>query len=148
MKSKKQLLNLAVVFVISVLMSSLISRRPDGAFLNTIYTIAGIMFSIGMGLLCTLNPDKIKNQSVYFQLKSNIIDVRNIYITYFSVISAVYLAYQIFPDFSFAIEILTIKICFELTYLTAMLNILSILYFILNFIEMQRLNFDIYEKAR
>ena len=72
MNVKKLLLNVSIFLVISVAVGSLASKSPDSSLLNTIYTVAGIMFSIGMGILCTLNPDRVKNDAYYKAIKSNI----------------------------------------------------------------------------
>ncbi|MEG2262942.1 MAG: hypothetical protein RSC68_01050 [Acinetobacter sp.] len=117
--------------------------------MNTVYTISGIMFSIGMGVLCTLNPDKVKNNIYYQEIKNNIIDVRNSYIAYFVLISTVYLVFQLYP--AAKIDLYQIKnfvITAKVSYAVIALNILGILYFIANFIEIQRLGFEISDKTR
>ena len=59
---KKHGIIIFVFIVLSIIFSSLIKEKKTiDSFMNTIYTISGIMFSIGMGILCTTNPDKIKN---------------------------------------------------------------------------------------
>lgn len=149
MNVKKHLINVVVAILLSVLLSSMIGMRPkEVAFLNTIYTISGIMFSIGMGILCTLNPDVIKNQIIYKRVKSNIISVRNSYLVYFAFISFPYLILQIFFETKYIFEIQSIKIVFDLYYATIVLNILSIIYFITNFLAIQKLNFEISDRIR
>ncbi|HHE9207279.1 TPA: hypothetical protein ACPGS1_001786, partial [Haemophilus influenzae] len=48
-----------------------------GNLVNTIYTISGIMFSIGMGVICTFNPSGIKNENIYSIIENNIFKVRS-----------------------------------------------------------------------
>ncbi|MGN6937885.1 hypothetical protein ACTHSK_03360 [Neisseria sp. P0012.S006] len=151
---KKHGIIIFVFIVLSIIFSSLIKEKKTiDSFMNTIYTISGIMFSIGMGILCTTNPDKIKNIQIYMQVKESILSVRNNYIAYFSLISFCYLFYQVFPEFYFGIfdlniAIKKVPIIFTIKYATIFLNILGILYFIFNFIEIQKLNFDISDKTR
>lgn len=107
------------------------------------------MFSIGMGVLCTLNPDKVKNDVYYCNIKENVISVRNSYIVYFTLISAVYLIFQLYPTAK--LELFTIKslvITMKISYVAITLNILGILYFIANFIQIQKLGFEISDKTR
>ena len=78
---KKHGIIIFVFIVLSIIFSSLIKEKKTiDSFMNTIYTISGIMFSIGMGILCTTNPDKIKNIQIYMQVKESILSVRNNYI--------------------------------------------------------------------
>lgn len=148
MNVKKLLLNVSIFLVISVAVGSLASKSPDSSLLNTIYTVAGIMFSIGMGILCTLNPDRVKNDAYYKAIKSNLLDVRNSYLVYFFIISGMYLTYQIFPTASFVVEIRNLEIIFNLAFAAMLLNILGILYFIANFIAIQKLGLNISDQTR
>ncbi|HFG6923780.1 hypothetical protein [Acinetobacter baumannii] len=148
MNVNKLLGNVSLFLVISVAVASATSKVPNTSFLNTIYTVSGIMFSIGMGVLCTLNPDKVKNDSIYKAIKSNILDVRNSYLAYFFIISFIYLIYQIYPDLNYVKVIWKIKITLDLACATLFLNILGILYFISNFIQIQKLGMDISDRVR
>ncbi|EXG91463.1 hypothetical protein NQ666_19085 [Acinetobacter baumannii] len=148
MNVNKLLGNVSLFLVISVAVASATSKVPNPSFLNTIYTVSGIMFSIGMGVLCTLNPDKVKNDSIYKAIKSNILDVRNSYLAYFFIISFIYLIYQIYPDLNYVKIIWKIKITLDLACATLFLNILGILYFISNFIQIQKLGMDISDRVR
>lgn len=140
-------LNLLMV-LLSILTASLMGDAvPSASFLNTIYTIAGIMFSIGMGLICTFNLDRIKNPKFYKVFKKNIIDVRNLYIAYFGVISFGYILYQLFPNLETNFAIKEINIVVNLAYIEVAITVLSIIYFIKNFIAIQKLSFEINEKS-
>ncbi|EPF6035578.1 hypothetical protein OHW45_06075 [Acinetobacter baumannii] len=148
MNVNKLLGNVSLFLVISVAVASATSKVPNPSFLNTIYTVSGIMFSIGMGVLCTLNPDKVKNDSIYTAIKSNILDVRNSYLVYFFIISFIYLIYQIYPNLNYVKVIWKLKITLDLACATLFLNILGILYFISNFIQIQKLGMDISDRVR
>ena len=146
--STKHLTNILLALFLSIIFASVFEWKTiDANFMNTVYTISGIMFSIGMGILCTLNPDKIKNRLIYKKIKQNILFVRNNYMYYFAVVSFSYLIYQLFPDMKYYFLLKNNKIIIDTGYITISLNILSILYFIANFIEIQRLNFDISERT-
>lgn len=148
MNVKKLLVNVSLFLVISVAVASATSRIPSASFLNTLYTVSGIMFSIGMGVLCTLNPDKVKNDGYYKAIKANVIAVRDSYLVYFFIISIMYLIYQIYPDANFIKGFGGRQITFDLAFATMFLNILGILYFIANFMQIQKLGLDISDRTR
>ncbi len=83
MNVRKLLISSTIFLVLSIICASFFENDPKESFLNTVYTISGIMFSIGMGVLCTLNPDKVKNDVYYRGIKENVISVRNSYIVFF-----------------------------------------------------------------
>lgn len=144
----KRILTLSLLLVfLSVLLASTTSARPASDFLGTLYTVAGIMFSIGMGIICAINLDKVRNVKFYTSIKANILQVRNIYLYYFAIISAGYLAYQLAPGFECTVTIQGAAITFRLSLLVALLTVLSIIYFTLNFLAIQKLNFQITEKS-
>lgn len=149
MNVRKLLISSTIFLVLSIICASFFEHDPKESFLNTVYTISGIMFSIGMGVLCTLNPDKVKNDVYYRGIKENVISVRNSYIVYFFLISIVYLFFQLNPNAK--LELFTIKdieIIVKISYVAITLNILGILYFIANFIQIQKLGFEISDKTR
>lgn len=143
------LFSLFLSFPLSVFIKTNLENKD---FLNTIYTISGIMFSIGMGILCTINPDSIKNEEIYKAIRKNIIDIRNSYLFYFSIISLLYLILQVISNTKyyliFYIHLIKIDFVEVLYYFSISLNIISIFYFIVNFINIQLLNFSISDEIR
>ncbi len=148
MNVKKLLVNVSLFLVISIAVASATSKIPSTSFLNTIYTVSGIMFSIGMGVLCTLNPDKVKNDAYYKAIKANVLAVRDSYLVYFFIISIIYLIYQIYPEANFIKSFGKVQVTFDLAFATLFLNILGILYFIANFMQIQKLGLDISDRVR
>lgn len=148
MNVKKLLVNVSLFLVISIAVASFTSKIPNSSFLNTVYTVSGIMFSIGMGVLCTLNPDKVKNDTYYNAIKANVLVVRDSYLVYFFIISTIYLIYQIYPEANLVKNFGRLHITFDLAFATLFLNILGILYFISNFIQIQKLGLDISDRVR
>lgn len=131
---------------LSIFVSSIFKVRIDLTFVNTLYTVSGIMFSIGMGVICTFNPDKIKNRNFFKLVKENIIRVRNSYLFFFGLISVLYLVYLINPNFEYIKEFNYISIRFTMSLFMLSQSILVIIFFIVNFLEIQKLNFDISER--
>ena len=143
---KKRIAVSLTALIISIIVASLTEARPNAAFMNTIYTVAGIMFSIGMGVICAFNPSKIQNRNYLTSIKNNITSVRNIFIKHFFFISIGYLIYQIYPSANYSINYKFLRIDFSLSLVLSAFIITSIVYFIVNFIEIQKLNFDISER--
>ncbi len=51
-----------ILLLLAIFASSVSNVRPDGFFLSTIFTIAGILFSIGIGLIVTFKPERTQSQ--------------------------------------------------------------------------------------
>lgn len=136
-----------LVLLLTILISSITQVRPDSAFLNTIYTISGIMFSIGMGVVCTFNPENIKNRKIFITIKENIISVRNSFLYFFGSVTFFYLVFLWFPNEELKYEFIRgFVLIFNVSIFVVGQIFLSIIFFIINFLTIQKLNFDIVEK--
>ena len=111
----------------------------DNTTLNTFYTVAGIMFSIGMSLSVTSNTSGVKNKAIRSRIRKNMKQVRNFFICNFLLTSFFYIIYLYKP----VMDIQVFK--YRVDVLTLVLIILSIIYSIVNFIAIQRLNEQIEE---
>lgn len=124
-----------------------IAEKPTSSFIDTLYTTASIMFSIGMGVICTFNPEKIKNKSIYSRIKIQIISVRNNFLWNFGNITAWYIVFQYINKknviFSFHMLEVDVSLAATLYYMTLIL--ISTSYFIYNFLSIQSLTFQIAE---
>lgn len=144
------MLKKALLLILAVLLSALVATftevRVDDAFLNTIYTLAGIMFSIGMGVVCAFNPERIKNNSYLQQVRSDIVKVRGAYIHLFTASSILYLAHQLFPKTRFEHVFMDRVVAVDLPSATIAVCIVGIIYYIANFLAVQKLNFEITDK--
>ncbi len=143
---KKRLLLSIVVILLSIGVSTFSPIGVGESFLNTIYTVAGIMFSIGMGVICTFNPDRIKNNSYLSEIRRNISTIRSSYIHYFTISSTSFLASQIFPNLRQPWLIRDYQIVFDLPTTVLVINLLGIIYYISNFLAIQKLNFQITDR--
>lgn len=111
-----------------------------GSKLGTLYSVSGIMFSIGMSLIVTSSFSKIKNSSIKHKIENEYDNVRNTYICEFIIISILYMFYS--PSKG---EVQFYAIKFTYVAFVALSVTYSILFFILNFIELQKLNKEIDE---
>ena len=107
--------------------------------LNTLYTVAGIMFSIGMSLSVTSNTSGVRNKTIRNRIRKNMKQVRNFFIYHFLLTSLFYIIYLYKETIN--IRAFTYKI----DVLALVLIIMSIIYYIVNFIAIQRLNEQIEE---
>lgn len=136
-----------LLLVIATISSSVWAIRPDGFFSSTIYTVSGIMFSIGLGLIVTFNPAGVKNKDYIRALRANIIDVRNAFLTHFGLSTVYYVLNQYLSDPKYEIHThFVFNISFSWSIFLCLLMLYSAIYFVINFIEIQKLNNDIFDK--
>lgn len=136
-----------MIFAITVLASTVWDIRPDSFFSSTIFTIAGIMFSVGIGLVVTFNPGGVKNRDYVRILRQNITSIRNSFLLHFTLLSVYFIINQYVADKKHDIHIhLYYDLTFSFSIFFCLLMIYSSVYFIINFIEIQKLNNDIFDK--
>lgn len=104
------------------------------------------MFSIGMGVICTFNPERVRNNNYLREIRTDISSIRLSYIFFFSFSSILYLANQLFPTFKKCFEINFLEICFDLPITVVAVSAFGIIYYIINFLEIQKLNFQITDR--
>lgn len=129
-----------VCFILFVVLSLYSSWAISNNTISTLYTVAGIMFSIGMSLLVTSNTAGVRNTSIKRHIRSCMHDVRNNFIIWFSLDT---LAYIFFPVKSSCFSVYGHSFTFNWPLFSSCLIIFSIFYFIVNFMQIQRLNRDI-----
>jgi Na+/H+-dicarboxylate symporter len=108
------------------------------------------MFSLGLGLVVTFNINGVKNQKFIKQLRDNIDKVRNSFLKYFFITAICYVLDYYFRQKVLNITTIEIKnFHFELNWsvLFCVLMSYSIVYYIINFIEIQKLNNSIFDKT-
>lgn len=142
---KKKLTISTICFITSLILSYFFKIKISESFINTLYTVSGIMFSIGMGVICTFNPEKVKNKAYLINIKSNLTKVQSSFFFYFLLLTASYSLYQIFPELS-PVKISKYLIV-DLSLFTPILAGSCILYFVVNFITIQKLSFRIAERT-
>lgn len=109
------------------------------------------MFSIGLGLISTFNLSGIKNQSIIKRIRNNLKTVRNSYIIYFFLSTLCFIADNYLRSNRNSIMHFTISnIHFDINWavLFCLYMFFSILYFIVNFFEIQKLNDDIFDNIK
>jgi len=108
--------------------------------IQNLYTISGIMFSIGLSLAVTFNLSAVKNISLRNRIRKAVNKVRDLFIIYFVLISFFYvIIISIIENNKSDV----IYYFFRYSHLLTWVMIYSIIYFIWNFLEVQKLNSQI-----
>ncbi|WP_291076451.1 MULTISPECIES: hypothetical protein [unclassified Empedobacter] len=143
-----------IALIISALLSlSQINIIVSDYFMNAIFTVMGIMFSIGMGLIVTFNLSSIKNKTVLKVIRENIKKLQTSFITLFSVSALIYIIEYFFRDQNTNIntfKLLSVKevdVNFNLSLFALCFLSFSIIFFIVNFTQLQKLNNDILDQT-
>lgn len=113
----------------------------DGA-VSTLYTVSGIMFSIGMSLIVTSSAAGVKNTRIRNGIRKEIHIVRNHFIGCFVLISIFYILLCSAADKHSALIILD-NFSLKYSHLLVFMIAYSIIYFVWNFLAIQRLNYQI-----
>lgn len=144
---RKIALSSILILVITIFASSVWDIRPDSFFSSTIFTIAGIMFSVGIGLIVTFNPSGVKNKDYILQLRRNIANIRNSFLMHFGLLSTYFIINQYVADKKFDLHFqYHFDFTFSFSIFFCLLMIYSSIYFVVNFIEIQKLNNDIFDR--
>lgn len=140
------LLSLLLAVAVGVLWPICLTLDVKMTYLNTLFTVVSIIFSIGMGIVCSLNPGKVTNNAAYKDIKSNIRKVRDTSFWLFALISISFVASQFLSD--------TLVRLFEFDFSQAFLvfsfimHLIGLLYFVFNFYALQNLKDDIEDQSR
>ncbi|ASX25778.1 hypothetical protein [Candidatus Williamhamiltonella defendens] len=139
----KIVMSSCILLLLAILASSVSNVRPDGFFSSTIFTIAGILFSIGIGLIVTFKPEGVKNKAYIKELRANILHVRNSFLCHFGLLTASYILNQYLSDPKYESHI--IDLTFSFPVFLCLLMLYSSLFFIVNFIAIYKLDNQIFD---
>ena len=114
----KVIIKLIVAFLLSIIISYFSDYRPNTTTLNVLYTVSGILFSVGLGLIITIVPNGVKNPTYIAEIRKTINFVKNRFFIEFTII----------------------------TLFSGIAILFSLPYFVINFLEIQRLNNDIFDR--
>lgn len=141
--------NRIFLILILIVLSSFIRYSPKEYLMSTVYSVSGIMFSVGIGLIVTFNMNGIKNKKFISDVRLNISAVRSSFIIYFSLSTFAYILNSILVDNKIqnhTVEIFNRKFDVYFSLPICIVMIYSIIFFIVNFYQIQKLNEDIYDE--
>ena len=131
------------IYIVSLLITCLLSYLfPSFAMkenvATTLYTITGIMFSIGLSLTVISSTSNIKNDKIKRRIRHRIKKVRDNFIWAFFVASVIFIFYITKPvSLPFVND----------GWLILFIQLASIVFFIVNFIMIQRFNEEIEDRT-
>jgi hypothetical protein len=147
MKNAVRIIGLIVLFLI---ISLAVSISPDDFFISTLFNVSGVMFSVGLGLIVTFNANGVKNKTYIKQIRRDVARVRNSFIKYFAISSVFYLMEKYLRDNNLSSLIIPIKgfqIHLNCSLFICLFMLYSMAYYIINFLNIQKLNNDIFDKT-
>ena len=133
----KQFKGFICCIILSVPITLLMDIEIEENVSNTLFTIVGIMFSIGMSIAVTSNTSVVVNRKIRNSLRDEINRIRNLFISCFSIVAFIYVLNIIFTNWT--LEVWGYKI-FSLEVCQLIIQLYSITYFIVNFMSLQNLN--------
>lgn len=133
----KQVKGFSLCLVVSMLVATFSNIAIGKDVSNTLFTIVGIMFSIGMSLAVTSNTSVVVNKSVRKSIREEIDRIRDLFISCFAVVACIYVLNIIFG--SWTLNVYGCKI-FNLSIFQLIIQLYSIAYFVVNFKSLQNLN--------
>lgn len=123
----------AVCIVITIVLSVLFPNFHIGeSAANTLYSITGIMFSIGLSLTVISNTAGVKNKDTKKNIRRDIKTTRNHFIVSFLLASVTFFMYLVIPP-------LNLPFCNRSCGILVIQGVF-IAYFVYNFINIQRFN--------
>lgn len=139
----KLITRLILAVALSLCLSTAGVNSSDSV-LQTLFTILGIVFSIGMSLLVSFNLSQIRNKSIRNRIRSSINNTIHLFVVDFIVTSLIFmcsiLMYKKIAEFSIStvkLNVIMIGIC---------TTTISLIYEVCNFQRIHKLNVDIEEK--
>lgn len=139
---KKIALRGFIIVIITLVLSSVGDFKPDNTLMNTIFTVSGIMFSIGLGLIVNFNLQEVRNAWYIRKIRINLNKVRNSFIFFFALSTASFLMNEYLGCLQFSFKF----VHFDLSIFFLIMMLFSIVYYIVNLIDLQKLNNDIVDK--
>lgn len=133
----KQFKGIICCMVLSVPITLFMDIKIGNEVSNTLFTIVGIMFSIGMSIAVTSNTSVVVNKKIRKSLRDEINRIRDLFISCFSIVAFIYVLNIIFTNRT--LEVWGYKI-FSLEVFQLLIQLYSITYFIVNFMSLQNLN--------
>lgn len=96
----KQVKGFLLCLVVSMLVAAFSDITIENDVSNTLFTIVGIMFSIGMSIAVTSNTSIVVNKSIRKNIREEIDRIRDLFISCFAVDACIYVLNIIFENWT------------------------------------------------
>lgn len=131
---KKTVAYLVLSVVIAGLLSAFTELNVRDDVLNTIYTVAGVIFSVGMSIAITPKTEKVTNDNIRATIRASYLAVRNSFMYLFGMGTVLYIVAQAFE---------ITKHPASLDFLCAVFILLSVVFYVFNFVKLQKLGIEV-----
>lgn len=135
---KRVLAYLVTSIVLAGVLSAFTPIGVSNDVLNTIYTVAGVIFSVGMSIAITPKTEKVTNDKIRMEIRASYLAVRNSFMYLFGIGTILFVVAQ-------AWEIK--KYSTELALLCAIFILISIIHYIYNFVRLQKLGEEVEDQV-
>ena len=137
------------IFIISIFITILLyalNIHANDNIIQTVYNVIGIIFSIGMGLIVTFSMSGVESKKYVTEIRKSINGVRNKFILIFFICTLLFISYQHIPRIEYEISDMCILIDEIIKIHAFVFLVLALVYLITNFIRIQVLKDDIFDK--
>lgn len=134
------------VVIISAILSQLLPTHSCDSLLSVLYTVDGILFSVGIGVATGFDLSRIKNKDYLQRIRMNIASTRNSFICFFIYSTLTLLLSQYLKKHSITFNLKELIFLFDFTTFALCSILFSIVFFIVNFIGLQTLRDQITDR--
>lgn len=135
---KRILEYLAFSIVLAGVLSAFTTINVSNDVLNTIYTVAGVIFSVGMSIAIMPKTDKVTKDKIRAAIRASYLAVRNSFMYLFGIETILFVVAQ-----AWVIK----KFPTGLNLLCAIFILISIIHYIYNFVRLQKLGEEIEDQV-
>ena len=139
-----------VLIAVYVFAGFVLAKCPaPSSLVNTLYTVAGVMFSVGMSLIVAVNTQNIRHPDAKKDVQSKLNKLLYRYIANFLTLTAVFavtLTFKVADKETFQIisfNIRNTEFVFNYPIALVALEVLCILYYIINMMDTRKQYYDI-----
>ena len=135
---KKPLIYLLLSLSIAAVLAAFTSISISDSILDTIYTVSGVIFSVGMSITISPKTDRVINEKIKQSIRASYIRVRNSFFILFGFSTILYIISGVvkiekYPMFFF--------------YFSSVFILLSIAHYTYNFVRLQSLGEQIEDQV-
>ena len=134
-----------IPFLLGVLSTSITLFELLPTVMSTLYTVLTIVFSVGMGIVCSLNFGVINNDVIYERLCKRVLRLRDRSLILFAFDTVLYLLYFCYNS---NVVVCVFDVDVFIGWFSFFFMLMSLIYFCVNFRKLHDLNFDILDELR
>lgn len=135
---KKLSIYLLISIVLAVVLSLYTRVLMTGDVLDTLYTVAGVIFSVGMSLTVSPKTDGVANETIKKSIRYSYKKIRNSFMYFFCIDTVLYVLTEF--DFSMCLAAILGNFC-------AIFLLFSVAYYVYNFYCLQILGEEIEDQV-